>query len=377
MTETQVRYASTIRASGQDLLKLLNSILDLAKVESGTTTVEITRVGLAQLQSDLLRDFEHVASEKGLSYSVDLAPASPASIDSDPHRLGQILKNLISNAFKFTESGGVQVRIAPAVAGWSPEAERLASARSVVAISIRDSGVGVELEQQQRVFEAFAQGDGTTARLYGGTGLGLSISRALVALLGGDITLASAPGDGSTFTVYLPADLAATSASTPDASSPASAPALGAGKASLVVGARWPQGLDGHPFSGKRVLVVDDDFRNVFALSALLERGQAQVFVAESGPEALAELERTPTIDLVLMDIMMPIMDGYAAMRAIRAQDRFATLPMIAVTGKVVAGERQRCLDAGANDYVAKPVDTVQLLAAIGPWLCIAPQTTA
>src|SRR5580658_8658145 len=136
-------------------------------------------------------------------------------------------------------------------------------------------------------------------------------------------------------------------------------------------------GLDDHPFTGKKVLVVDDDFRNVFALSALLERGQADVSVAESGPEALAQLERMPRVDLVLMDIMMPIMDGYATMQAIRAQERFRDLPMIAVTGKVVAGERQRCLDAGANDYVPKPVNTVQLLAAIGPWLNIAPQPAA
>jgi signal transduction histidine kinase/HAMP domain-containing protein len=376
MTETQVKYASTIRASGQDLLKLLNSILDLAKVESGTTSVEITEVGLAKLQRDLVRDFEHVAAEKGLTYSVELAPACPVTIDTDPQRLGQILKNLISNAFKFTEKGGVLVSLAPALAGWGPDAEALGTADSVLAISIRDSGVGVAPEQQQRVFEAFAQGDGTTARLYGGTGLGLSISRALAALLGGEITLVSTPGAGSTFTVYLPVGLAA---SRPTASPPRVVPDLQPVFAPEgrddARNAR--NGLDDHPFTGKKVLVVDDDFRNVFALSALLERGQADVSVAESGPEALAQLERMPRVDLVLMDIMMPIMDGYATMQAIRAQERFKDLPMIAVTSKVVAGERQRCLDAGANDYVPKPVNTVQLLEAIGPWLNVAPQPAA
>jgi signal transduction histidine kinase/HAMP domain-containing protein/ActR/RegA family two-component response regulator len=381
MTETQIKYAGTIRASGQDLLRLLNSILDLAKVESGTTTVEITEVELATLQGDLLRDFEHVATEKSLSYAVDLAPACPGSIKTDPQRLGQILKNLISNAFKFTETGGVQVRIAPAVAGWSADAESLRTAPAAVAISIRDSGVGVELEHQQRVFEAFAQGDGTTARLHGGTGLGLSISRALASLLGGEITLASAPGDGSTFTVYLPV-------AQPDAAGPSPSAAAGVpmptglepGPATLVAQGeadRHPNGLDDHPFTGKRVLVVDDDYRNIFALSALLERGQATVTVAESGPEALAELDRMARVDLVLMDIMMPMMDGYATMQAIRAQERFRSVPMIAVTGKVVVGERQRCLDAGANDYITKPVNTTQLLAAIGPWLSNAPQPTA
>ncbi len=126
--------------------------------------------------------------------------------------------------------------------------------------------------------------------------------------------------------------------------------------------------MDDHPFAGTTVLVVDDDFRNVFALSALLERGDAKIAVAENGPDAIARLEQSPGIDIVLMDIMMPGMDGYATIRAIRTQDRFASLPIIAVTGKVVNGERQRCLDAGANDYVPKPVNTEELLKAIGPW---------
>jgi CheY-like chemotaxis protein len=133
-------------------------------------------------------------------------------------------------------------------------------------------------------------------------------------------------------------------------------------------------GLDEATFGGLKVLVVDDDFRNIFAMTALLERGRADVTVAESGPDALAALERIGDIDLVLMDIMMPGMDGYATIRAIRAIDRFQALPIIAVTGKVVAGERQRCLDAGANDYVPKPVDTVELLTAIGPWLPTTPE---
>ncbi len=127
--------------------------------------------------------------------------------------------------------------------------------------------------------------------------------------------------------------------------------------------------LDGHPFAGTTVLVVDDDFRNVFALSAILERGDAQIAVAENGPDAIAILEQKSDIDIVLMDIMMPGMDGYATIRAIRDFDRFESLPIIAVTGKVVNGERQRCLDAGANDYVPKPVNTEELLGAIGPWL--------
>jgi two-component system chemotaxis sensor kinase CheA len=371
MTETQVKYASVIRASGKDLLSLLNSILELAKVESGTIKVETTAVSVAQLRSTLLREFEQVAQGKGLAYSIDVAPGIPQDIVTDPQRLGQILKNLLANAFKFTEHGAVQLKVGVADSGWSHETQSLVDASSVLALSVVDTGIGIDDEQQQRVFEAFAQGDGSTARLYGGTGLGLSISRELAALLGGEIVVASTPGQGSTFTVYLPLGRPATS--------------LGA----LVAAKEWVaedtgarpdrsryKALDDSPLEGLKVLVVDDDFRNIFALTALLERGQAEVTCAESGPDAISTLERTPGIDIVLMDIMMPVTDGYAAMRAIRALDEFKTLPIIAVTGKVVPGERQRCIDAGADDYVPKPVDSAELLAALGPWLPATAQPT-
>jgi signal transduction histidine kinase/HAMP domain-containing protein/ActR/RegA family two-component response regulator len=379
MTGTQVEYASTIRASGQDLLKLLNSILDLAKIESGTTTVEMSEIGTDQLRSELVRDFGPVAQGKHLAFSAETAPSGPTDIATDPQRLRQILKNLIANAFKFTERGGVYVEIDFAESGWSAESSTLASATSVVGISVRDTGIGIEEAQQLRIFEAFAQGDGTTARLYGGTGLGLSISRALVDLLGGEIVLVSTPGQGCTFTVYLPQDLMVREDATGDVKGNGSDLGLGrpivrsnglVGKGMQPVFVpKSSSGLDGHPFAGTTVLVVDDDFRNVFALSALLERGDAQIAVAENGPDAIAMLEQKPGIDIVLMDIMMPGMDGYATIRAIRDFERFASLPIIAVTGKVVNGERQRCLDAGANEYVPKPVNTEELLSAIGPWL--------
>jgi signal transduction histidine kinase/HAMP domain-containing protein len=204
MTETQVQYANVIRASGNDLLNLLNSILELAKVESGTVTVELAGLPVAHLRSTLLREFEHVARAKGLDYTIEAAPATPAEFVTDPQRLHQILKNLLANAFKFTEHGGVRVNIGLAESGWSAEAHELTSATSVMALQVSDTGIGIEPRHQQRVFEAFAQGDGTTARQYGGTGLGLSISRELAGLLGGEITVDSTPGVGSTFTVYLP-----------------------------------------------------------------------------------------------------------------------------------------------------------------------------
>jgi signal transduction histidine kinase/HAMP domain-containing protein len=363
MTDTQVEYASVIRASGNDLLSLLNSILELAKVESGTVTVEMTDLSIAALRNTLVRDFEHVAQGKGVGYSVDVSDGAPAGLVTDPQRLQQILKNLLANAFKFTEDGEVQVQIGVARQGWNPEIASLATAPSVLAIAVTDTGIGIEQQQQQRIFEAFAQADGTTARRYGGTGLGLSISRELVGLLGGEITVSSRPEQGSTFTVYLPLGLSPTLVMAPIASGGRTT------SRSLAVVEPPVYAIDEGSLAGIKILVVDDDFRNLFAMNALLERGRADVSVAENGAEALAALEAKPDIEIVLMDIMMPGMDGYDTIRAIRAIERFVSLPIIAVTGKVVQGERQRCLNAGANDYIPKPVETAQLIAAVTPWL--------
>jgi signal transduction histidine kinase/CheY-like chemotaxis protein/HAMP domain-containing protein len=385
MTDTQVQYASVISASGKDLMGLLNSILDLAKAESGTISAETADLSLSDLSVSLLREFEPVAQNKGVDYSVVVAPGAPATIVTDPQRLRQILKNLLANAFKFTERGMVRVQIGLTTSGWSLDSDSLATASSVVAFSVSDTGIGINDEQQHRIFEAFAQGDGSTARLYGGTGLGLSISRELSALLGGEITVISTPGEGSTFTVYLP--VAGPPKSATALLPVARFPARGSGHLSVVPPASTTaltasNGADGHASGqshlselevigivGVKMLLVDDDFRNIFALSALLQRGHADVVVAESGAEALAILQSTPDIDIVLMDIMMPVMDGYDTIRAVRADGRFAELPIIAITGKVMAGERQRCIEAGANDYLPKPVDTAKLLAALRPWL--------
>jgi len=375
MTDDQVQYASVIRSSGNDLLNLLNDILDLAKVESGTVSIELTHLSIDQLRTDLLREFEHVGARKGLRFSIDVAPVAPKEIVTDPKRLRQILKNLLANAFKFTERGEVRLRVGLAERGWDPDLESLANATQVVTFAISDSGIGVEEERQRSIFEAFAQGDGSTARLYGGTGLGLSISRELVGLLGGDITLVSVPGQGSTFTVFLPVMGVSTSEdllATTDAVAPDDA------RASLMQhdeqagevqeqSAHVGVGAGDQTLRDLTILVVDDDFRNLFAMTALLERFDAKVVVAESGQEAIATLDVEP-IDIVLMDIMMPSMDGYDTIRAIRKVDRFKSLPIIAVTGKVMPGERQRCVEAGANNFIPKPVDTVELLVALDPW---------
>ena len=377
MTDVQVEYASVIRSSGNDLLSLLNSILDLAKVESGKATAEMTVVPIEQVRKELVRDFEHVAHEKGLTFSVNVAADAPRSTVTDPQRLKQILKNLLTNAFKFTDKGDVRVDIRLADRGWSSKTDSLETATSVIAFSVSDTGIGIEDDKQKRIFEAFAQGDGTTARLYGGTGLGLSISRELTGLLDGELTVISAPGQGSTFTIYLPTESESATQSSAVPSAPMTVtdepaaqtiepvPSAVTVKTDRVHHNRSAESI----FAGTKVLVVDDDFRNIFAMKALLERGTATVSFAESGGDAISMLETMPEIDIVLMDIMMPVMDGYDTIRAIRKLEHCKDLPIIAVTGKVMSGERERCIEAGANDYVPKPVDTAELVAAISPWL--------
>jgi signal transduction histidine kinase/CheY-like chemotaxis protein/HAMP domain-containing protein len=359
LSERQVQYATVIHSSGSELLRLLNDILDLAKVESGTVTLQIGDLPFVELQDALQREFGQVAEQNDVAFSVELAPDLLQSIATDPGRLRQVLKNLISNAFKFTDHGTVRVYMRQAEGGWSPENDTLCQASAVTAFSIEDTGIGISAEMQRRIFEAFAQADGTTARQYGGTGLGLSISRELVRLLGGEIALSSTPDQGSTFTVFLPSTLGAdTGTDGPPAAQAVtpqpSPPAAGQAGASLA---------------GRKALVVDDDFRNIFALTALLERGKLEVVSAESGEEAVSLLKRTSDIDIVLVDIMMPVMDGYATMRAIRKLPSCKDLPIVAVTANVAPETRQRCIDAGASTYVAKPVESANLLLVLSEWL--------
>jgi CheY-like chemotaxis protein len=365
LTEAQVQYANVIHSSGTDLMRLLNDILDLAKVESGTVELQVSLLPLVELQDALERDFRHVATKNGLGFTVELDPDLPASIGTDPGRLRQVLKNLLSNAFKFTERGEVTVRIGRPEPSWRPANDELSRAGAVTAFTIGDTGIGITDEMQRRIFEAFAQADGTTARQYGGTGLGLSISRELVRLLGGEIALSSTPDEGSTFTVYLPS-LPDPAAVAPALPAPASLPMH---EVLAVKPSPRRERKIGAGLAGMKALVVDDDFRNIFALTTLLERGQLEVMSAESGEEGVAILKRTPDIDIVLVDIMMPVMDGYATIRAMRELPWRAHLPIIALTANVAPGERQRCIDAGASEYVSKPVETADLLLILGEWL--------
>jgi len=654
LTPKQVEYTQTIYSAGADLLGLINDILDLAKIESGTMSVEVDQLLFTDLRSDLERTFRQVAQDRGLGFILDLDRVLPRAIYTDAKRLQQVLKNLLSNAFKFTQQGQVSLRIEVVRQGWDPSKEMLNQAATVIAFRVSDTGIGIAPDKQQVVFEAFQQVDGTTSRKYGGTGLGLSISREIAHLLGGEIQLVSSLGQGSTFTLYLPqtypsvtGDLSGHPLSTaPDRLSPArenyaqgngnqlfAAPeqpvfslpgeinddreaitpgdrvlliieddlkfaqilldrsrtegfkglvalrsdlglamarefkpdaimldlrlpvmdgwtvldrlkhdpstrhipvhilsaeegqqrslhqgaiaylkkpvasealtqalvdikafierqvkqllvveddevqrqsiveligsgdvqtttvasgsaalaALKAGQFDCVVldlglpdmsglelieqikqepsllklpiivytgqdltpqaetqlkrlaetiiikDVRSPERLLDETtlflhrvqsnlpqpqrqmleqfrqtdslLAGKKVLIIDDDVRNIFALTSLLERHQMEVLYAENGRDGIAVLQSTSGIDVVFMDVMMPEMDGYETMQAIRQIDQFRSLPMIALTAKAMKGDREKCIAAGASDYITKPVDTEQLLSLLRVWL--------
>ncbi|HKO87963.1 MAG TPA: HAMP domain-containing protein [Burkholderiales bacterium] len=642
LTDKQVEYAKIIHASGTDLLTLINDILDLSKIESGTVSLEMSEMPLRGLREYVERTFRHMAEAKQLGFKIDLQEEVPPAVMTDPMRLQQILKNLLSNAFKFTEQGAVQMTIGTARSGWSAENLSLNTAHTVVAFSVTDTGVGIPKDKLQLIFEAFQQADGTTSRRYGGTGLGLSISRELARLLGGEIVVESVVGKGSRFTLYIPVSSLALSGALPisanmntvqeeavpflsgadmsyvsaarisddrelilsgeqcvliveddqvfasilletarengfkgvvsllgapalelarefqpqavmlDLTLPdvegwsvldhlkhdpetrhipvhilsgkdASERALRQGARSYLIkpvsrerlqnefahmqqfisrtrknllivedneaqrqsmvellaaddvaisiaadGAQAIAAMKAGPFDcvvldlslpdisgfdllkkiaeepalrklpvviytgkdlsrkevtqlrrlaqsvivkdvrsperlldetalflhrpvarmsethrrmlagnfdadgvlrGKKVIVVDDDVRNIFALTTVLERHEMMVSFAENGRDGIELLQRNPDTDIVLMDIMMPEMDGYDTTRAIRADARFAHLPIITLTAKAMKGDREKCLEAGASDYITKPVDTARLVSMLRVWL--------
>ncbi|MGH6621106.1 MAG: response regulator, partial [Alphaproteobacteria bacterium] len=632
LDDKQVEYAQTIHAAGSDLLSLINDILDLAKIESGTVAVHTSDVPIADLGTHMERTFRQVAAQKGLSFQIAIDERLPARLRTDEKRLQQIVMNLLSNAFKFTDSGGVSLTVKSVTGGWSADNASLAAADRAIAFEIMDSGIGISPEHQKTIFEAFQQADGTISRRHGGTGLGLSISRELSTLLGGEIGLSSTLGNGSTFTLYLPlshepadtpADVLPLSSSRRirgKSARPANTPVtevqpilahrrvrkdkpllllvesdavygsilldlanrqgfegmtvasgsslpkiiqrhapdgivldlqlpdmhgwvlldqlkqnadtrhipihvvsvdndhersirmgafaftskhaepdqllraferlrawlahdrrcvvvagdsarqrraiaamlggeavevletpLARAKSVLAKAAadclvivlqpggdigplvEWlrrnpqtaglpvvvhasegvPEALAdtleahlvravrgdcaggplmdavasalhlrmaappaprdaawcGSELAGRTVAIIDDDIRNIFSLTALLEQHRVRVLYAESGPEGLALLEHNPDVDIVLMDIMMPELDGYETIREIRRRQAMQHLPLIAVTAKAMADDRVRCLEAGASDYLSKPIETDRLLSVLRVWL--------
>ena len=347
-------YGHIIHRSAQDLLALIDDILDLSKVEAGMVEVQRELISIHDIPEVMGYNFNKLAEQKNLQFWTEVDTDAPPTFYTDGKRLQQILKNLLSNAFKFTSEGKIKLRIAPAEkvplpAGYSlPE-----KADHMLAISVKDTGIGIAPDKQQVVFEAFRQAEGArTDRDYGGTGLGLSICREFSRLLGGFITVESEVGRGSTFTLYIP--------SLPEDFAPDSS------ETTLSVPAGLPEELD--MLKGKKILVVDDDFRNIFALEGALKSKGMNVISAYNGKEALEMMEQGQP-DLVLMDIMMPVMDGYVTIENIRRQSQWAELPIIALTAKAMKDDRQRCLQAGASDYLSKPLQMEQLFSMLLVWL--------
>lgn len=349
LSASQVESTRVIHDSGRDLLSLINDILDLSKVEAGRMELVPERMALDDLVISLERQFLHVAEDRGLRFEVAREHATPEALVSDWGKVEQILRNLLSNAFKFTSRGGIRVRVgrpAEAAAFLNPNL----NPTNCLAIAVTDSGIGIPADKRRQIFEAFRQVDGTTSRKYGGTGLGLTISRKLAALLGGELQVESELEQGSTFTLYLPW----------------TCPAATGEVREVALQDRQEPELPNFLAESRVVLVVDDDERNRFALRQILEAQVGQVLEASDGEQALALLrERDPPPDAVLMDIMMPVMDGYQATRAIRADERLRALPVIALTAHIMPGDREKCLAAGADHYLGKPVAPHELLTTL------------
>src|SRR5262245_45976118 len=290
----QVESAKTIHASGNDLLALINDILDLSKIESGTVVADVSELRLLDLQRYVERTFRHVAEAKQVGFEVHLDPHVPRTMLTDIKRMQQIIKNLLSNAFKFTHEGSVSLSVSPAAGGWSPDNQDLVEAEQVIAVSVADTGIGIPADKQQIIFEAFQQADGSTSRKYGGTGLGLAISREIAKLLGGEIRLVSAPGEGSTFTLYLPYRYVGAKTSRPSAEAESRIVSV----MSDVDAARHPEALlppsevpdDRHSISpGDRVLLIVDNDENFvrFLLDMAHEQG-FKALAATQGSEGMA-----------------------------------------------------------------------------------------
>ena len=349
----QVEYATVIHSSGSDLLRLINDILDLTKVEAGKMDINPERFALTGLIEDLRGVFGPLTEEKRLGFTITTAPGVPADLVNDKQRLRQIVYNLLSNAVKFTDRGRVELRIETAA---TPPPGHLEDAHTGpwIVFSITDTGIGISPDNLTSIFSAFQQADGTTSRRYGGTGLGLAICREVAARLGGDVTVQSELGAGSTFSLHLP--LA-------QHGDPQPRSLVAEGSVRPVPAAMPHEVLRGH-----KVLVVDDDPRNAFVLTDVLEMHGITVVQATDGRKAIAELA-TGDIDLVLMDVMMPQMDGYETTRAIRRMPQYARLPVITVTARAMQGDREKSIDAGATDYITKPIDIEELLNCMERWL--------
>jgi len=338
--EAKVRDQLTrVEDSARALLGLLNDILDFSKIEAGRMTVERIPFDLWNLLDRVQSLMADRAREKGLLFDVWRVPSLPRDLMGDPLRLHQVLLNLVSNAVKFTPKGSVTINCT---------VEPDEGARSRLRFEVRDTGVGIDPIQMTRLFSAFTQADNSTTRRFGGTGLGLTICKELASLMGGRITVDSTPGVGSTFTLLLALDHA--------------------DPAWRLDGEHAAADEASDPLDGANVLLVDDNFINLEVAGELLRQAKVTVTTASNGREALEKIMAFD-YDAVLMDLQMPELDGLTATRRLRLDPRHANLPVIAMTANAMAGDRERCLEAGMNDHIPKPIDPDELRRTLGRWL--------
>ncbi|MBC8067613.1 MAG: response regulator, partial [Deltaproteobacteria bacterium] len=369
LTARQVEFARTIHGAGSDLLNLISDILDLSKIESGTVSVEAEEVFFTSLSDTLARMFRHEAENRSLAYDVRVEPQLGRSLFTDAKRLQQILKNLLSNAFKFTERGGVRLHASVVTTGWSSDHPVLGSAPTVVAFEVSDTGIGIPVEKQRIVFEAFQQADAGTSRKYGGTGLGLAISRELASLLGGEIHLRSTPGMGSAFTLYLPLKYVGPTMAprvTGETSRPLPAAFEAnnqAARAALDRGVveRVPDDRELLEPGDQVLLVVEDDPHYARVLVDLAHDAGFKVLVGMRGAEALA-LAREFHPTAVSLDVFLPDMLGWTVLSHLKQDPATRHIPVQMVT---LDEDRQHGLSRGAFSFVVKPTTREGLAEAI------------
>jgi CheY-like chemotaxis protein/HAMP domain-containing protein/signal transduction histidine kinase len=362
LSAKQVEFARTIHGAGTDLLNLISDILDLSKIESGTVTVDAEEILTANLLETVGRPFRHEAENRQLAFTVELDPNLGRSIVTDSKRLQQVLKNLLSNAFKFTADGGVRLSVAAAVGGWSAEHPVLNQSAAVIAFEVSDTGIGIPLEKQKLIFEAFQQADAGTSRKYGGTGLGLAISRELANLLGGEIHLQSTPGKGSVFTLYLPLKYSGpTVAPRVNSSSQYNiAPALPTATQERVTEQLPDDRLNLEP-GDTILLIVEDDPHYARVLVDLARDTGFKVLVAARGSEAL-DLAKQFQPTAVSLDVFLPDMLGWTVLSQLKHNPLTRHIPVQIIT---LDEDRQHALARGAFSFVNKPTTTEGVSAAL------------
>ena len=370
LTARQTDFAKTIHSSGNDLLMLINDILDLSKIESGTVVLESSDLRLDDLQSYVARTFRHVAESKNVDFVIHFDQRLPKSMFTDSKRLQQIIKNLLSNAFKFTHHGQVVLSVEPAASGWSADREDLNHANQIISFSVSDTGIGIAADKQRIIFEAFQQADGSTSRRYGGTGLGLAISRELSRLLGGEIRLVSQPGKGSTFTLYLPATFAH-ARKTIDMDVPEKLPSLLLGgtperevfstspgpEAGLLSNQADDDRDDIHP-DDRFALIIENDLGFArFLLETVRDKGYKGV-VTSLGADALLMMSSQKP-DAIMLDIHLPDMEGWCVLDRLKNDISTRHIPVCVIS---TDESRKRALDSGALAFVAKPIQSRDVL---------------